>query len=257
MPQDDLDHIPAIIPTRDSEHRSAGARTNAPKSGGSAGRRPGGEGVAATGGGSGILTRLVLAAALGVAAVACAWAWQLQQELAQASEQMQDYSKRIGDLEDRLSDTDEGMSQNAEVQAAKIRELDTEVRKLWDNVWKQASARLDKLESQDTSQAKTLASNQKAVTDAQAQLQGAAADIAKLKAVAGDLEGLMAKARTSQAEVERVADSLNRINLDLAKLNKRVQSNEEWIGPINTFRKQVNANIVELQASLRALQARP
>jgi septal ring factor EnvC (AmiA/AmiB activator) len=67
----------------------------------------------------------------------------------------------------------------------------------------------------------------------------------------------MAKARASQAEVERVADSLNRINLDLAKLNKRVQSNEEWIGPINTFRKQVNANIVELQASLRALQARP
>jgi hypothetical protein len=43
----------------------------------------------------------------------------------------------------------------------------------------------------------------------------------------------------------------------MSKLNKRVQGNEEWIGSINTFRKQVNANLTELQASVRAIQATP
>jgi len=56
--------------------------------------------------------------------------------------------------------------------------------------------------------------------------------------------------------VERVADSINRVNLDLAKLNKRVQGNEEWIESINTFRKQVNASLGELKAALRA-QSKP
>jgi uncharacterized coiled-coil protein SlyX len=57
------------------------------------------------------------------------------------------YEGRIADLEDRLADTDEGMSQNAAVQAAKIRELDSEVRKLWDNVWKRSKERLGVLEA--------------------------------------------------------------------------------------------------------------
>jgi hypothetical protein len=39
----------------------------------------------------------------------------------------------------------------------------------------------------------------------------------------------MSSARSSQAEVERVADTLNAINLELRKLDKRVGGNEEWI----------------------------
>ena len=69
--------------------------------------------------------------------------------------------------------------------------------------------------------------------------------------MAGDLERIIASGKANQAEVERVADSINRVNLDLAKLNKRVQGNEEWIQSINTFRKQVNASLVELKAALR------
>ena len=88
-------------------------------------------------------------------------------------------------------------------------------------------------------------------------MKDAAGDIARLKSVAGDLERLIATGKTRQAEVERVADSINRVNLDLAKLNKRVQGNEEWIQSINVFRKQVNANIVELQAALRAQPKTP
>ena len=257
MPNDDLDHIPSIVPTRDNVPHRASSKTRAGKGNGGGTRRPPAPKPASGTGGSGLLTRLFITVSLVVAAVACAWAWQLQGQLQQADVQMKDYAARIGDLEARLSDTDEGMSQNATVQAAKIRDLDTEVRKLWDNVWKQTKSRLAKLEAENKSQGKKLASAEKSLATVQSKLNSASGDIAKLKSVAGDLSRLMASAKTNQAEVERVADKLNRINLDLAKMSKRVQSNEEWIGSINAFRKQVNASLTELQGSIRAMQAAP
>lgn len=254
MSDDDLDHIPSIVPTRDLEP-GGGATNAAPgqeaKRRGAAAKTPKGSG------GAGLLARLFITISLAVAGVACGWAFQLQKQQEQAELTMQTYAQRISDLEARLSDTDEGMNQNATLQAAKIRELDSEVRKLWDNVWKRAKARLDKLERDSSNQGKTISANEKSLAATETQLERASADLAKLKSVAGDLERLMASARTNQAEVERVADTLNRINLDMSKLNKRVQGNEEWIGSINTFRKQVNANLTELQASVRAIQASP
>ena len=62
---------------------------------------------------------------------------------------------------------------------------------------------------------------------------------------------------SNQAEVERVADTLNRINLDLSKLDKRVNSNEESVQSIDAFRRQIMASITELQASVRVLQSTP
>jgi hypothetical protein len=54
-----------------------------------------------------------------------------------------------------------------------------------------------------------------------------------------------------------VADTLNRINLDLSKLDKRVNSNEESVQSIDAFRRQIMASITELQASVRVLQSTP
>lgn len=256
MPQDDIDHIPAITATRDSDSRPVRPK---PKNGKPAGkgRTPSRPPAAGRAGGTGILARLFITLSLVVAAVACAWAWQLQEQLRQSDYLASQYEQRISDLEDRLSDTDEGMNQNATLQAAKIRELDKEVRKLWDNVWKKASKRLDELEKGSARNTKKIASNSSAITSEKAQLKSLSDDIAKLNTVSGDLNRLMASAKTNQAEVERVADTLNRINLDFAKLGKRVQSNEEWVGSVNAFRRQVNANITQLQSSVRALEAAP
>lgn len=257
MSNDDLDHIPSIVPTRDGIPASAASRSRPGKGKGSSAPRssapkspPSGEA------GTGPLARIFITLSLVVAAVACAWAWQLQQSLQESNTRIEDYSKRIGDLEARLSDTDQGMNQNAELQAAKIRELDTEVRKLWDNVWKQASDRLAKLEKDAASQGKKIDTTATGLAAAQGQIKSASADITRLKSIADDLERIIATGKVNQAEVERVADSINRVNLDLAKLNKRVQGNEEWIQSINTFRKQVNASLVELKAALRA-QSKP
>lgn len=250
MPQDDLDHIPSIVPTRDGPPERREGR------GGKQPERRRGQGSPPSGGG-GVLTRVFIILSLGVAAVACAWAWQLQNRLEQADDQLLDYANRIGDLEARLSDTDEGMTQNAAVQAAKIRELDSEVRKLWDNVWKSAKERLDQLEAQSAAQAKSIGGLEGSVKNMQGTLDSAAGDIARLKSVAGDMSRLMASAKANQAEVERLADTLNRIDLELAKLAKRVAGNEEWVGSINAFRRQVHASLTELQSAVRNLQAPP
>jgi chromosome segregation ATPase len=253
MAKDDIDSIPSIIPSRDRDYTLVQTATSAPrkKSGNGGGKPP------VKQAGSGLLSRLFITVALVIAAIACAWAWQLQEQLKQASNTMNDYELRIGDLEARLSDTDEGMSQNAAVQAAKIRDLDTEVRKLWDNVWKQSKERLGKLEASSKTYNKKITANEKSLKATQTKVSSAADDLAKLKNVSGDLSRLISSAKANQAEVERVADTLNRINLDLAKINRQVKSNEEGIRATDAFRRQVNGSINELEGAIRALQSAP
>lgn len=255
MAEDTPEVIPSIVPGRDDERSSGGGRSRGSSRRGSGSRRGGPK--TPSSGGAGILARLFITVALVVAAVACAWAWQLQQELQGAEQAMVGYDQRISDLEDRLSDTDEGMAQSAQVQAVKIRELDKEVRKLWDNVWKSAKARLEKLEAADKKHAPQISALQGDMKNVQAQLEAASADLVKLKGVAGDLSRLMGSAKANQTEVERVADSLNRIELEMNRLSKRVQTNEEWVGSVNAFRKQVNASLLELRNTVSTLQTTP
>jgi chromosome segregation ATPase len=256
MPHDDIDHIPSIVPTRDSGPQLGRGQSRASPSERGRNSNPSKQPPTTTAG-SGLLVRLTLTVTLVVAALACAWVWQLQTQLEQTNKELSDYAARISDLEARLSDTDEGMNQSAAVQAVKITELETEVRKLWDNVWKQSKERFAKLEAASASQSKSIKRLDGSLSGTQAEVEAASDDLAKLKSVAGDLARLMSSARTNQAEVERVADSLNRINLELTKLEKRVAGNEEWVASINAFRKQVNSSLSELQTTVRTMQARP
>lgn len=260
MPDDDLEHIPSIVPTRDGQPERGGNRARTSKSESSRPLAP--QKKAAKSGGTGLLARVFIALSLVSAVAVGVWAWELQKQLLQANDQIADYATRIGDLEARLSDTDEGMNQSAEVQAAKIAGLEKEVRKLWDNVWKEAKERLGKLEAASASQDKSIQAVQGSFAGAQSQLKKTsddsaklAADIAELKSISGDLARLIASAKTNQAEVERVADNLNQINLSLAKLEKRVAGNEEWVASINSFRKQVNTSLSQLQMSIREQSA--
>jgi chromosome segregation ATPase len=246
MANDEIDQIPSIVPSRDtivpSVHKSARGRKGRNRT---------------NSGGTGIWTGLFLVIALVVAAVACAWAWQLQEQLHQANFVISRYGDRIGDLEDRLSDTDQGMNQNASVQAAKIRELDGEVRKLWDNVWKKSRERLAALEAASASQKKKIDATEKSLSSTRSKANSVSGDVQRLKSVTSDLEKRVANTRTSQAEVERVADSLNAIKLDLNKMNRRVRSNEEAAQSVDTFRRQIMSRLADVEASIRILQTTP
>jgi chromosome segregation ATPase len=233
-----MDDIPPIIPARDEvvPRRS--------------GKKPRGrsEQGAGNGGGTGLWARLFIVVAIVVAAVACAWAWQLQQELDGADVALADYEARISDLEDRLSDTDEGVTQSSAALAVKIKELYSEVDKLWASAWRTNKAKIAALEKSSKSQGSRVATLGKTDKDTSAQLTALNEDIGKLRTVAGDLERLLTNAKTNQAQLERLADDINRLTLEGARLNKRVAANEEWVESINGFRKQVNRTLSELQA---------
>jgi DNA repair exonuclease SbcCD ATPase subunit len=255
MPRDDdLQPIPSIVPKRDSEQQFATARGRNNK--GKVTRKGNGRRSAdggSGGGGTGLLSRLLLTVALVVAAVACAWAWQLQEQLKQTTFDMERSDQRIADLEALLSDTDETVNQSAAAMRAQLRLLDTEVRKLWD-ARKVSNGKISKLEKSSGSYAGQLSKLNKSDGTNSEAVKALKTDVAKLKGVAGDLERLMASGKRNQAEVERLADALNRYELENSKLEKRVVANEEWVQSINASRRQVNGKITQLEAALRALQ---
>jgi len=241
MSRDDLNDIPSFAASRDEAVSSAPRGAIPPR----AARAQGSMGVAA---------RLTLTVALAAAGVACGWAWQLQMMLDEAQSQQKATQGRVADLEALLSDTDETVNKSAAAMGAQIRLLDTEVRKLWD-ARKVSNAKLTRLEKNVVTQEKQITGlNNKTGNNAES-LQAMQAELESLTKVAGDLERLAASAQRAQTDVERLADGLNKSNLERAALRKQVESNAEWIESINAFRRQVNANIAELEADVAAMQA--
>jgi chromosome segregation ATPase len=160
------------------------------------------------------------------------------------------YEARIADLEDRLSDTDEGLNQSSATMAVKIKELYSEVDKLWASAWRRNKASIEELQkSRDTLNGRVAAL---ADTDKKysGQLQALGADLDKLRAVASDLERLVASAQANQALLERLGDDVNRVTLDMARLQKRMEATEEWQTSVDGFRKQVNQSLLQLRQSI-------
>lgn len=202
-------------------------------------------------GGSGVLARVFATIGFVVAAVACAWAWQLQQALDASTTQLSQTTQRVQSLEDLLSDTDESVAQSTATLGAQLKLVDTETRRL-EQRRRELDARIDKLEKTERATASSLTQLQSDANDQSASLKALSADLGSLKRVANDLENLARTARQSQESVERLADGLNKSNLEQAALKKRIADNEEWIESINAFRRQVNASISRLEQSLRS-----
>jgi len=241
MSRDDLNDIPSFAASRDEAVSSAPRGAIPPR----AARAQGKMGVAA---------RLTLTVALAAAGVACGWAWQLQMMLDEAQSQQKATQGRVADLEALLSDTDETVNKSAAAMGAQLRLVDTEVRKLWD-ARKISNAKITKLEKTVVTQEKQITGLNTKTTGQAEQLTAMQSELAALTQVAGDLERLAASAQRAQTDVERLADGLNKSNLERAALRKQVESNAEWIESINAFRRQVNANIAELEADVAAMQA--
>jgi chromosome segregation ATPase len=245
----DIGDIPPIVPTRD-EVASRQRSRKAP-------RGNGGKNATHQSGGAGLLARLFIVVSLVVAAVACAWAWQLQQELDIAESVLTQYEQRISDLEDRLSDTDEGMNQSTAAMAVKVKELYSEVDKLWASAWRRNKAKIEGLEKSRDDQGGQITTLSETSRQYSRQLQSLASDTEKLRAVAADLERLVSVAQSNQQLLERLGDDVNRAGLDLARLQQQMGALEEWQASVDGFRKQVNQSLLRLQQDLSAPPAPP
>lgn len=248
MARDDLpdSKIPSFAATRDEGVASA-PRDAVP----GRGSRP-----PAAGTGMGLLARLVLTVALVVAAVACAWAWQLQQILDQSVANGAMVAGRVADLEALLSDTDESVEKSAAALGAQLNVVDKETRRL-EQRRREMDIKIVKLEKASAATQTDVGKLQTLVAGQGKSLTAMNADLTALKRVAGDLERLSKTAMDAQANLERLADNVNKANLDRAAMKQRVTSNEEWIESINAFRRQVNASISRLEDQMRSSQSVP
>lgn len=195
----------------------------------------------------GLFGRLTLTVALVAAAVGCAWAWQLQVSLDASQSDARMLATRVADLEALLSDTDESVEKSAAALGAQLNVVDKETRRL-EQRRREMDVRLEKVEK-NTGSALTRVGELEPLVSEQGKT------VATLKSVADDLDRLAKTAKDSQANMERLADNVNKANLERAALKKRVASNEEWIEAINAFRKQVNANLSRLETEIRAAQS--
>ena len=236
MNDDDLTAIPSISATRDADIGMTSRELPRPYQETS---------------GIGAFARLVLTTSIVVATVALAWAWQLQQELNDTRDSLERYSIRTGDLEDLLSDTDETVNQSATAMRVQLKRLDTENRKLWD-ARKVSNNKISNLEKTSSAQGANLVDIKKTVTKNEKQLPILQEEVSRFTILAKDLTNLTASAKRNQVEVERVADGINRIDLEQAKLEKRVSENEGWIESINVSRRQVNGKLTQLENAIRS-----
>ena len=145
MPRTDNDHIghvPKITPAHDeiASYQRSQAKSGLINSLGAVPDVPGGASSPAS------TTALVLVVLI-VLATAGLSAY-LYQKLQLAEQSIVNYELRISDLERRLSVTDESMTESSVAMKVKVREMDSEIRKLWDNVWKKTKSRMAQHDAQ-------------------------------------------------------------------------------------------------------------
>ena len=152
--------------------------------------------------------------------------------------------------------TDESVEKSAAALGAQLNVVDKETRRL-EQRRREMDNKIVKLEKASAATQTDVGKLQTLVAGQGKSLTAMNADLTALKRVAGDLERLSKTAMDAQANLERLADNVNKANLDRAAMKQRVTSNEEWIESINAFRRQVNASISRLEDQMRSSQSVP
>lgn len=228
---DSLDDIPSIIPERD-ELRESYASAPTPKSGG--------------GGGKGLawFALLVALAAAGGAAYLFQQLQLTQQELAAAD-------KRVVSLEDMLSASSETANESAAVQAVKIKELTSEVDKLWASAWRKNKARLTELDKQLKAQKASLQRIDKSAKTSAEALSALNQQLPQLQALSSELKEVQSLSIAQKAQLSELDETLADAQASLSKLGKRIGENEDWVKSINAYRRQMNQKLADLEAALQ------
>ena len=213
------------------------------------------------GGAASMAMKTVLTLVVLVLLVTAALSGFLYQKLQLADKSLQIYETRISDLERRLMVTDESMSESGVAMKVKIREMDSEIRKLWDNVWKKQKQRLAEHDA-------LLAKYGKRINSSDAFMANAKQQMSKSESVVAGLSGELKKTRQLHSQVaenqlmlgqlektmEFTADKSNRVSSDIVKLDRRIKETEEWVESINGFRRQVNRDLGTLKQNMGQLQ---
>jgi chromosome segregation ATPase len=216
------------------------------------------------GSGSGSGSKGLFLAVLVVVLLLAGWSGYLQMKLQATHQTINNYEARVADLEQRLMVTDESLSESGVATKVKIREMDSEIRKLWDNVWKKSKQTFAEHEALLGKLSESIKSNQQLLTTASQQLSKNDSVITGLKEQLVVVQQLNKQITANQQalvkqqrSLETTADKANRVTANITKLERRVKSTEEWVESVNGFRRQVIRDIDSLKQNVGQLQAGP
>jgi chromosome segregation ATPase len=235
---DDITNAPSIVPDRDelvSYQRQKQAKSSA-KSAEDADDQVEGRG-------NGALTYVI--GAVAILAVAAAAYLYLQ---------LQDAQQRVAALEQRLSSTDESVNQSSGALQVKINEVNEAVAQLRDETLKKYKAQLDQQASQISALDKAGKNTQAAIAAGDKTLAEQTKSIEAIRGEIGKLPALvdLVKQKTDQqqAALDALSNKLKGVSDAQTKLDARLSNNEEWVDSINTFRKQMNREIVNIKQQI-------
>ncbi len=200
-------------------------------------------------GGGGFMTGLLFLLVLGLGA----GGYYLYQQLELAKAQIALDQERIVRMEKQLLITDESLDESATAIEKKIHFLDTEVRKLWDNVWKKHKAELAGHDQRLAALEKSLKASQGELSQTRQQLQSDREQLSALKQQ-------LAKAQSATTANSKRIDELRKngqLAAEVARLEQRVAANEEWLASVNAFRRQINGDITALRESISRHHSAP
>lgn len=235
---DSFDDIPMVAPASDeiaSYNRARGAKPAA---------RAGSGGM---GGGA----KFFLFLAFMLAAASCAGAYYLFEELKKTTAALESSTARVESLEQRLSSTDESVSESATVQGVKIKELTSEVDKLWASAWRKNQAEIGKYSKQLATQTANLDKTKESLKAQQESLANLQNQLGEAQAMSGLIKEVQASSIAHQAQLSELDDTLAALKVSSNGLQKKVKENEEWVQSFNTFRRQVNSKISQLEDTVQ------
>lgn len=221
----------------------------APKGGAQQPTRPSSP-PAKSGGSFSFLTLVALIVGFGGAGGAA----YLYKQLELSNQQLASAEERIAGLEKRFEMSGEESAASVEVLSAKVKENASEVRKLWGIAY-------DRNRKTIAAQGNTIDANKKALASLKKSVDGMSAGVKKI----ASLEASVAEIKKAAANIDGNTKKVRELNDSVAKLDRsvkslrtelsvRVSSNEEAIDSMDTYRRSVNKDIVQLKDAIRSLQ---
>ena len=245
---EELTDAPSIVPDRDELASYQRQKQSKPKPRPKEHEEPvrGGDSGGRRASGSNALTYAVgLVAVLGVGAAGYLFT-QLQSAL-----------ERVAALEQRLSSTDASVNQSSGALQVKINDVGDAVAKLRDetqDAQKKYKAQLDKLDGQitalekaDKSARASIAANDRAIDTQTKAVDALRGDVANVPTLIAPVQQ---KVDQQQSALDALSARLKSTNETQAKLGARMTNTEEWIDSINTFRKQMNREVVNIKQQI-------
>ena len=248
---DKLTDIPQMIPERDEldSYRRQRIETPEPRKPAKPAR------AAATESAAGVSSgwRLLAIAGLVFGLVATGAGVALFQQTTVLKSALEQSNLRITDLEGRLSSTGDSMNQSSASMQVKLKELGSEVDKLWASAWRKNGERIDGLDAALKKTGGTVEADRKQIAALAAEQDRLKQQVVASQDLAGAIKTLQEQQANLQSALGRLNSTMNSLASTQSAQEARIKDNEQWVQSNIEFRKQVTQRLTRLENPPSAL----